>query len=386
MDSNQSLLAEYHDVFTLEPSKLGCTHSTEHVIKFTNNTPFKEWFRHIPLLLVEEVCTHLQEMLDSGAIHPSQSAWFNTVVLVWKKDWGLHFCIDFHHLNVYMKKDSYPLLRIQEALKSLVGPGHFSCLDLKFGFWQIKMDELSKQYTAFTVGNLDFFECDCMPFRLCNVPATFQQLMQNCLRERNLIYCLIYLDNIVIFWQTAEEHLHHLWVVFVHFKECNLKLKPSKCNLFREEITYLVHWVLKEGVQPSNLNLTAIAEYVLPQTYTEVCAFLGLEGHYRRFTKGFACIVQPLSKHLAGEGASRKSEQVSLSEDVLKAFEALKPACMVAPILAFADYTKPFLLEPDASKGGFRGSAVTKTGRWAVPFCHLWQQSPYTSWEELPLN
>ena len=221
-------------------------------------------------------------------ICPSQSAWCNAVVLVWKKDGGLHFCIRFlHHLNAHKKKDSYPLLRIQEALESLVGAGHFSCLDLKSGFWQIKMDESSKQYTAFTVGNLGFFKCNCMPFGLCNVPATFQWLMQNCLGELNLIYCLIYLDDIVIFLQMAEEHLHHLCIVFDQFREHNLKLKPSKCNFFREEITYLAHQVSKDGVEASNSNLKAIAECTLPQTYTEVHAFLGLVGHYRRFIKGF---------------------------------------------------------------------------------------------------
>ena len=113
-----------------------------------------------------------------------------------------------------MKKDSYPLLRIQEALESLVGAGHVSCLDLKLGFWQIKIDEASKQYTTFTIGNLGFFECDHMPFGLCNVPATFQRLIQNCLGKLNLIYCLIYLDEVGIFLQMAEEHLHQLQVVF----------------------------------------------------------------------------------------------------------------------------------------------------------------------------
>ena len=142
--------------FSLEPSELGCTHLTKHVIKVTNDAPFKEWFRQIPLPLMEEVCTHLWEMLDTGAIHPSQSAWCNAVVLVWKKDGDLCFCIDFHHLNVHMKKDFYPLPRIQEVLESLVGPGYFSCLDLKSGFWQIEMDESSKQYTVFMVGNLGF--------------------------------------------------------------------------------------------------------------------------------------------------------------------------------------------------------------------------------------
>ena len=208
------------------------------MIKVTNDTPFKEWFRQIPLPLVQEVWNHLQEMLESGAIQPSQSVWCNAVVLVRKKDRGLQFCIDFCCLNACMKKDSYPLPRIQEALESLVGAGHFSCLDLKLGFWQIKMKEAWKQYTTFTLGNLGFFKCDCMPFGLCNAPAIFERLMQNCLGKLNLIYCLIYLDDIIMFLQSAEEHLHWLCMVFNWFWEYNLKLKPSKCSLFKEEINY----------------------------------------------------------------------------------------------------------------------------------------------------
>ena len=235
--------------------ELGCTHSTEHTIKVTSDTPFKEWFRWILPPLVEEVRSHLQEMLESGAIRPSQSAWCNAVVLVQKKDGSLWFCIDFFHLNACMKKDSYPLPRIQEALESLVGAGHFSCLDLKSRFWQIKMEEASKQYTAFTVSNLGFFKCDWMPFGLFNNPATFQWLMQNCMGELNLIYCLIYLDNLIVFLQTAKEHLHQLYVMFNQLREYNLKLKPLKQSLFKEEINYLAHWVSKWGVQPSNTNL-----------------------------------------------------------------------------------------------------------------------------------
>ena len=129
-------------------------------------------------------------------------------VLVRKKDDGLWFCIAFCCLNTHTKKDSYPLPRIQEVLESLVGAGHFSCLDLKSGFWQIKIKEVSKQYTTFTLGNLGFFKCDCIPFGLCNMLVTFQQLMTNCLGELNLIYSLIYLDDLIMFSWTTEEHLH----------------------------------------------------------------------------------------------------------------------------------------------------------------------------------
>ena len=152
-DAAHQLLAKYHDVFSLDLAELGCTYSTEHIIKVTDNTPFKEWFRRIPPPMVEEVRNHLKEMLESGAIRPSQSAWCNTMVLVQRKDGSLCFCIDFHHLNTCTKKDSYPLPRIQKVLESLVGAGHFSCLGLKSRFWQIKMKEALKQYTVFTVGN-----------------------------------------------------------------------------------------------------------------------------------------------------------------------------------------------------------------------------------------
>ena len=156
VDAAHWLLAEYHKVFSLDPAELGCTHSTEHIIKVTNDTPFKEHFRWVLPPLVEEVRNHLKEMLESGAIRPSQNAWCNAMVLVWKKDGSLCFFINFCCLNAHTKKDSYPLPRIQVALESLAGAGHFSCLDLKSGFWQIKMDKALKQYTTFTVGNLGF--------------------------------------------------------------------------------------------------------------------------------------------------------------------------------------------------------------------------------------
>ena len=188
------LLMEYHDIFSLDDNELGCTSQVKHNIKVTDDEPFKERFRRIPPPLLEEVRTHMNDMLQVGAIRPSSSPWCNAVVLVRKKDGGLRFCIDFRKLNTRTKKDSYPLPCIQEMLESLEGSRIFSSFDFKSGFWQVEMDEASKQYTAFTVGSLGFFECERMPFRLCNAPMTFQRLMQNCLGELNLTYCLIYLE------------------------------------------------------------------------------------------------------------------------------------------------------------------------------------------------
>ena len=235
----------YHDVFALESNKLGCTSAIEHEIRIENSEPFKEWFWHIPPPLLEEVCASLQDMLEAGVIHLSQSPWCNVVVLVRRKDGTLHFCIDFRHLNAWMKKDSYPLSRIQEALESMVGSAQFLSMDFKSGFWQIKMAPETQQYTAFTVGNLRFYEFTHMLFGLCNALVTFQHLMQNTLGKLNLMYCMIYLDDVIVFGHTEEQHLKCLCVVFKRFWKFNLKLKPSKCSFFQSEIVYLAHHVLR---------------------------------------------------------------------------------------------------------------------------------------------
>ena len=155
-EAAKQLVLSFHDVFALDKNELGCTSTVEHEIRIIDSEPFKERFRRIPPPLLEEVRASLRDMLDAGAIHPSQSPWCNAVMLVRKKDSTLHFCVDFRQLNAQTKKDSYPLLRIQEALESMASAAHFSSMDLKSGFWQVKMVPGSQPYTAFTMGNLGF--------------------------------------------------------------------------------------------------------------------------------------------------------------------------------------------------------------------------------------
>ena len=174
----RELVLAFHDAFALESYELGCISAIEHEIRMKKSELFKEWFWHIPPPLLEEVCTSLRDILEVGAICPSQSPWCNAMVLVWKKDSTLHFCVDFRRLSMWMKKDSYPLPHIQEALESMAGSAHFSSMDFKLGFWQIKMAPESRQYIAFMVGNLEFNEFTHMLFGLCNVPVTFQHLIR----------------------------------------------------------------------------------------------------------------------------------------------------------------------------------------------------------------
>ena len=152
------LLMEFHHVFSLDKNEMGCTDTTEHVIKLTNSEPFKERFQRITPPLVEEVREHIQEMLDGGAIHPSNSPWCNAMVLVRKKDGTLRFCIDFRELNEQTEKDSFPMPRMIDTMETMVGTKIFSSMDLKSGFWQVKMAEELRPYTAFTVGSLGVYE------------------------------------------------------------------------------------------------------------------------------------------------------------------------------------------------------------------------------------
>ena len=190
----RSLLKEYHDIFSLEKRDMGHTNATKHkiVLKDPDTPSFKEHFCRILPPQLDEVREHLKLMLDAGVIQPSNSPWCNAVVLVRKKDGLLRFCIDFRKLNSLTVKDSHTLPCICETLESLAGAAHYLTFDMNSGFWQVPMDEESKQYTAFTLGSMGLYECESMPFGLCNAPPTFQRLMQNCLGELNLTYCLIY--------------------------------------------------------------------------------------------------------------------------------------------------------------------------------------------------
>ena len=331
----RELVLAYHDVFALEINELGCTSTIEHKIHIENDELFKEWFWRIPPPLLEEICTSLRDMLEAGVIHLSQSPWCNAFVLVWKKDSTLCFCVDFRCLNARMKKDLYPLPRIQEALESMAGSAHFSSMDFKSGFWQIKMALGSQQYMAFTVGNLGFYEFTCMPFGLCNALAVFQHLMQNTLGELNLMYCVIYLDDVIVFGCMEEEHLECLQVVFERFCKFNLKLKPLKCSFFQSEIVYLAHHVLQRGILPSWENVQAMQEFPMPETYTQVHAFCGLVGHYRRFIKGFANIAHPLYDML---GKEVKMGPVDLPPKPREAVAVLKAKVQSVPVLVFPDF------------------------------------------------
>ena len=228
---------------------------------------------------------HLQE---------SFSPWAHAVVLVRKKDGGLRFCIDMCRLNNRTVKDGYSLPRIEDTLDCLHGLVWFSTLIS--GYWQVEVEGDAKPLTTFTMGPLGFWECECMPFGLTNAPATFQRLMESCLGELHLNWCIIYLDDIIVFRRTPEEHLHRLKAVFNKFKAAGLKLKPSKCDMFKQQINYHGHVVNKGRVSTDPEKIKAVTEWPQPTTVTKVRSFLGFVSYYRRFMPNFSKVAKPLNK------------------------------------------------------------------------------------------
>ena len=197
-------------------------------------------------------------MEEVGAIRKSNSPWASSIVLVKKKDGNLKFCIDLRKLNARTVKDVYALPRIEETLDYLAGSKWFSALDLKSGYWQVELDEESKLLTAFTARPLGFYECKRMLFGATNVPATFQRLMETCLGDLHLNWCLIYLGGIIVFAKTQEDAIARLGTVFQKLREVGLKLQHSKCELFKTSLLYLGHIVSEDGIRTDPKKIEAV--------------------------------------------------------------------------------------------------------------------------------
>ena len=351
-------LIHYGARFTQHDLDLGHVTQVKHEIKLHDDTPFKEAYRRIPPALVGDVRKHLKEMLDMDCIRVSKSPYASAVVLVKKSDGSLRFCIDMRKLNQRTVKDQYAIPRIDETLDCLHGAKYFSSLDLKSAFWQIEIAEEDKAKTAFTLGPLGFYECNRMCFGLTNAPATFQRLMESCMGDLNLTECVIYLDDIVIFSKTIEEHVERLEKVLQRLEDAGLKLKASKCKLFQKSLKFLGHVVGEEGVSTDPDKVRCIVEYPVPSSVKDVRSFIGFVGYYRRFIKDFAKTARPLHDLLCASELPIKSKRPPpfvWNPVHQQAFEKLKYCVSNAPVLAYADFSKPFTVHTDASSVGLGG-------------------------------
>ena len=258
-----SLVDEFHDIFALEDGERGETDLVKLHIETGDAAPIAQSVQRVPFAVRKEIARQLQEMQRNDVIQPSHSPWASPIVLVRKKDNTLRFCVDCRALNEVTKPDKFPIPRINDLLDQLGEAHYFSTLYLAAGYWQIKVDEASQEKTAF-ITHQGLFEFCIMPFGLTNAPSVFQRVMQQVLSGLNPAdgkeFVEVYIDDVLIFSHTIEEHIDHLRKVFERLKKANLKLKPAKCHFLQQSIDheYLGHIIKPSGLKPNPKQLEAV--------------------------------------------------------------------------------------------------------------------------------
>ena len=247
------LLLSFKDLFMSQLTRPGCAKEVQHRIP-TTGPPIRQPVRRLPEALKGVVNSDTQKMLAQKVIRRSTSPWSSPVVLVRKKDGSWRFCIDYRGLNSVTHRDAYPIPRIDATLDALSGAKYFSTLDLASGYWQIEIEEQDREKTAFSTPK-GHFEFNVMPFGLTNAPATFQRFMECALSGLTMEQCLIYLDDIIVFSSTFEDHLRRLDKIFCKIRVAGLKLQPRKCHFAQLQVHYLGHIISAAGVQPDESKI-----------------------------------------------------------------------------------------------------------------------------------
>ena len=345
LETTRGLLIRHKDLFAGKGCDLGHSTTIKHEIKTGGAKPIRQQPRRVPYHMKKEIDTQIDNMLEKNVIRHSTSPWASPVVLVRKKDGTMRFCIDYRRLNEVTVKDAYPLPRIDDSLDALAGAAWFSTLDMLSGYWQVDVAEDDKCKTAFTT-HRGLYEFNVMPFGLCNAAGTFERLMQAVCGGLRWDICLIYLDDILVFSKTFDDHIERLETVFKRLEDAGLRLKASKCHLFKHKVSYLGHVISEEGVETDPAKIKSIQDWTTPTTVTEVRSFMGLCSYYRRFIKGFAAIATPLHR------LTQKNKTFVWSKECQEAFEHLKSALASAPVLTHPDFTEPFILDTDACDQG----------------------------------
>lgn len=338
-------LGQNRDVFANDITELGLTHVHSHRIETGDAMPTRQAPYRVNPEKKAEIDKQVEEMLQNDIIEPSTSEWQSPVVLVKKKDGSYRFAVDYRQLNKVTRPFSYPLPRIEDIFDA-VGEAKatmFSTLDLASGFWQIPLDPETSHKSAFCTHS-GVYAFKRLSFGMMNSPSAFSMVMNEVLRGITFKHAVVYVDDILVYSASLEDHLSHLQEIFTRLREAGLKLKPSKCNFATQKVTYLGHNITKEGIEMEEANLGKVKNYPKPKNVKQVRAFTGLCNYYRRFVKGFADIARPLH-NLTKKGAS-----FIWDEKCETAFQRLKKAMISTPVvLAHPKFDKPFILSTDAS-------------------------------------
>ncbi|GKB81101.1 putative reverse transcriptase domain-containing protein, partial [Tanacetum coccineum] len=343
---DQPIVSEFQDVFPEELPGIPPIRDVEFNIELIPGAEpiSKAPYRMAPIEL-KELKDQLQELLERGFIRPSVSPWGAPVLFVKKKDGSMRLCIDYRELNKITIRNRYPLPRIDDLFDQLQGAKHFSKIDLRSGYHQLRVKEQDISKTAFRTryGHYEFL---VMPFGLTNAPAVFMDLMNRVFHEFLDKFVIVFIDDILVFSKSKEEHEEHLRTVLQILRQEKLYAKFSKCEFWLSKVAFLGHIVSAEGITMDPAKVEAITKWPRPTSVTEVRSFLGLAGYYRRFVEGFSRLALPLTKLM------RKGEKFVWNEEREKSFEELKQRLVSSPILTLPSGSGGFQIYSDASKKG----------------------------------
>ncbi|XP_049321873.1 uncharacterized protein LOC125782292 [Astyanax mexicanus] len=362
-------LAQRVNVFSLEEWDVGLARGVEHRIRLRDDKPFRERSRRIAPADLDDLRRHLQGLLAAGIIKESRSPYASPIVLARKKSGQLRMCVDYRTLNRHTIPDQYVVPRIDEALDCLSGSKWFSVLDLRSGYYQIPMADEDKEKTAF-ICPLGFFQFQRMPQGVTGAPATFQRLMERAVGDMHMLEVIVYLDDLIVFGKSLAEHEERLLKVLDRLEESGLKLSIDKCQFCRSQVTYVGHIVSEQGIATDPAKIEAVAAWKQPTDLASLQSFLGFCGYYRRFIKSYSIIVRPLTELTKGYPPTQKGRKSSKTagdktyfkikepfgdrwdESCTQAFNQIIHCLTHAPVLAFADPAKPYVLHIDASLHG----------------------------------
>lgn len=343
------IINKYTGIFYQENSSLSFTSAIKHTIRTTNDIPIYTKSYRYPYIHKNEVETQIQEMLDNKIIRHSSSPYTPPIWIVPKKadasekvKWRL--VIDYRKLNEVTVNDKYPIPNIDEILDKLGRCQYFTTLDLAKGFQQIEIEEADIHKTAFSVegGHYEFLR---MPFGLKTAPATFQRLMNNVLKDYINKICLVYLDDIIIFPTSLQEHIESINLIFCRLKQANLKVQLDKSEFLKKETEFLGHIVTPNGIKPNPKKIECVQKFPIPKTAKQIKQFLGLTGYYRKFIRDYSLIAKPMTIYL------KKDAKLNMSDPrYQESFNTLKQLLTHDPILHYPDFTKKFTLTTDASQ------------------------------------
>ena len=348
-----ALLLKYWHVFSWDGS-FGTCRLLEHEIFTTKGLPISQKLRPINPNLEARLREQIDEWLAKDVIEPSKSPWNFPLVAVPKKNGKIRWCVDYRALNARTEKDAHPIGSVESNLSSLAGSSIFSALDNAGAFHVVPLAAEAKEKTAFST-SWGHWHFKSMPFGLANGPATYSRLVQLVLQGIPSSMALAYLDDILCHSSTFDGHLESLSKVFAAYSAAGLKLQPAKCSFFKDRTKYLGHIVSAEGLMPDPDYVQVVSDWPIPRNRTQVRAFLGKAGYYRKYIKDYAAIARPLTDVLQADTFPdlKDKDPIPISAEMKQSFETLKTALLQEPILAFPDFSKdakPFILDTDWSQ------------------------------------